>query len=76
MSDTKIAMWRRIGAALELPNEDVEALLGPLVEPESAERTDVLAGVGLETIAIVSLREASANSAAKQLKTERAQQSS
>lgn len=67
MSDTKVAMWRRIGAALELPSEDVEALLGPLVEPESAERTDALAGVGLETIAIVSLREASANSAAKQL---------
>ena len=32
MSATKIAMWRRIGAALELPNEDVEALLSPLVE--------------------------------------------
>jgi hypothetical protein len=67
MSRTKIAMWRRIGAALELSSEDLERLLGPLVEPESAERPDVLGTVGLKTIAIVSLREASAISAAKEL---------
>jgi hypothetical protein len=67
MSRTKIAMWRRIGAALELTSDDIERLLRPLVESESTERPDVLASVGLKTIAIVSLREASANSAAKEL---------
>jgi hypothetical protein len=66
-SKTKVGMWRRIGAALEVRTEDVDALLDPLREPESAERSDTLAAAGLKTIAIVSLRETSANSAAREL---------
>ena len=67
MSPTKVAMWRRIGAALELPGQDIEDLLSPVAEQESNDRSDVLAEVGLKTIAIVSLREPSANSAAREL---------
>jgi hypothetical protein len=67
MSPTKVAVWRRIGASLELQREHVEELLTPVAEHESADRPDILAATGLKTIAIVSLREASANSAAREL---------
>jgi hypothetical protein len=67
MSRTKLSMWRRIGAALELPSADVERLLSPLVEDRASEAPDPLASAGLRRIAIVSLREASATSAAEEL---------
>lgn len=67
LSRTKLSMWRRIGAAIELPSVDVERLLSPLAEEATSEQPDILATSGLNRIAIVSLREASANGAAKEL---------
>lgn len=67
MSPTRVAVWRQIGAMLELPGEDVDELLKPVEGDESGDRVDVLASTGVRTIAIVSLREASAKSAAREL---------
>lgn len=67
MSRTKLSMWRRIGGALELPSADVERLLSPLIDEGPSEEPDLLATSGLRRIAIVSLREASATTAAREL---------
>lgn len=64
---TKVAMWRTIGRLLELPSIDIEQFLTPLAPLSSVPALDGLAYAGLRQIAIVSLREASANDAAKAL---------
>jgi hypothetical protein len=64
---TEVLMWRNIGKALELSSDDIEQLLAPLAKQLSTEDHDALADVGLDQIAIVSLHQASAYGAAKEL---------
>lgn len=59
--------WRAIGKALELSADDIEQLLAPLTSTGSIQNVDMLASAGLQQIAIVSLRQASALDAAKEL---------
>ncbi|HRQ58632.1 MAG TPA: hypothetical protein PLN31_14560 [Azoarcus taiwanensis] len=61
--------WRAIGKTLELSTADIEQFLAPLLPQDSVEQRDVLADAGLGQIAIVSLRENSAQEAALQLES-------
>lgn len=66
---TKLSMWRTIGLMLELPAQDVQQYLAPLSAADTQAYQDPLALAGLRHIAIVSLRHASAQEAAKTLQT-------
>lgn len=64
---TKLSMWRAIGLMLELPAQDVQQYLAPLSAADTQAYQDALAMAGLRHIAVVSLRQASAKEAAKEL---------
>jgi hypothetical protein len=67
LTNTEFNAWKRIGDALEMPHADLDALLNGLIAPASAGTADELYSAGLKRIAIVSLHEAGAREAAKEL---------
>jgi hypothetical protein len=67
LTKAEASIWRNIGQTLELSSADVIHYLQPLLPPDASAQQDPLAQFALRQIAIVSLREASAQEAAQQL---------
>lgn len=69
LSPGEAAAWQTVGRRLELSEPVVEQFVAPLRSPADTAVPDLLAGAGFRQIAIVSLREASAREAARELET-------
>jgi hypothetical protein len=67
LTRAEAGIWRDIGKALELTPSDIDQYLDPLLPTDASSAHDMLSQLTLRQIAIVSLREASAQDAAKQL---------
>ena len=67
LSASEVRAWSRIGRALEIEDGLIHQLVEPLTSHATDEQIDDLATAGLKRIAIVSLQEASAKNAAKEL---------
>jgi hypothetical protein len=60
--------WNKIGTQLEIDSETLNGILASIESPLVASKPDVLKEINIDTISIVSLKEASAKEAAKELK--------
>jgi hypothetical protein len=60
--------WKKIGTQLEIDLETLNGFLASIEPPLIASAPDVLKEISIETISIVSLKEASAKEAAEELK--------
>jgi hypothetical protein len=67
LSHTQFHIWQRVAALLEIPAEYAGSALEALRPPATSSQTDVLQAMGLRKLAIVSLQEAAAREAAREL---------